>query len=81
MIKTFEYTTDLKDQYGVSQLSLKKGDTFKLIETKISSIVKTSDVLSVYQYEYTIYIPKEGCFFLDDEQWQELLLYSEYVDK
>lgn len=80
MIKTFRWTTDLENAYGVTEFGLKKGDIFKLIETKLSCIEKTKDTLSVYNYEYLINIPKEGCFTLDDEMWSELIIYSEYVD-
>lgn len=80
MIKTFKYTTDLENAYGVREFGLKKGDIFKLIETKLSYIEKTKDTLSVYHYEYFINIPKEGCFILDGEMWGELIIYSEYVD-
>ena len=83
MIKTFRYTTDSEDTYGVSQLGFKKGDTFKLIDTKLSCIERTSEAdweSSVYEYEYTIYIPKDGCFILDQEMWTELIMYSEFVD-
>jgi hypothetical protein len=84
MIKTFKYTTDLKESYGVSQLGFKKGDIFKLIDTKLSCIEKISEAdweSSVHEYEYTIYIPKDGCFILNDEMWQELIMYCEYVEK
>lgn len=80
MIKTFKYTTDLKETYGVSQLGLKKNDTFKLIDTKLACIKKTSDTLNVYCYEYTINIPNEGCFVMDEEEWSYLIMYSEFVD-
>ncbi len=81
MIKTFKYTTDLKDTYGVSQLGLKKGGIFQLIDTKLAYIEKTSSTSSVYEYEYTICIPKKGCFILDDEMWRELILSSEYIEE
>lgn len=80
MTKKFQYTTDLKETYGVSQLGLNKGDRFNLIETKLSSIEQTKDNLSVYNYEYLIYIPIQNrCFFLDGDMWFELVAYSAYV--
>ena len=82
MIKTFRYTTDNKNTYGVYDLDLKEGDIFKLIDTKLSCIDKTSDTSSVYEYEYTIHIPKHNsCFILDDEMWRELIVHSDFVDK
>jgi len=80
MTKTFKYTTNNKNTYGVYDLDLKEGDLFKLIDTKLSCIEKTSDALSVYQYQYTICIPKHSrCFILDDDEWWELIAHSEFV--
>lgn len=82
MIKKFKFTTDLKETYGVSQLGLNKGDGFNLIQTKLSSKEQTKANLSVYNYEYLIYIPKHNsCFILDDDMWVELVTYSEYVEE
>lgn len=77
--KTFKYITDFKDAYGGTELGLKKGDIFQLINTKLSYIEK-DDTLSAYYYEYLINIPKVSCFVLDEESWSELIKYSEYVD-
>lgn len=87
MIKTFRYTTDSKNTYGVYDLDLQKGDIFKLIDTKLSCI-KTStceedkEKLKVYIYEHTIYIPKHNsCHILCDDVWYELIAHCDFVDK
>ncbi len=81
MMKTFSYMTDSKHTYGVEQLGLNKGDFFKLIETKISSIEKTIDS-SVYKYDYLIHIPKlNRCFILDDYEWGDLVNHSDYIEE
>lgn len=86
MIKKFKYIA-LKDTYGNTQLGLKKGDPYKLIERRLSYIEsrrshteKTCNTTSVYHYEYLINIPEVGCFILDNEQWSELIYHSEYID-
>lgn len=81
MTKTFRHMADSKYIYGASQLELNKGDFFKLIETKISSIEKTRDNLSVYNYDYLIHIPKHmSCFILEDNEWVDLVTHSEYIE-
>lgn len=73
--------TDSEHTYGVSQLGLNKGDFFKLIETKISSIEKTIDS-SVYNYDYLIHVPKHNsCFILHDDEWADLVAHSGYVEE
>lgn len=80
MIKTFKYTTDSEDTYGVSQLGLKKGDIFQLIDQRLSFIEKSCATHSLYHYEFLINIPNDGCYPLNEEMWRELIICSEYVD-
>lgn len=81
MTKTFRYMADSKHTYGASQLELNKGDFFKLIDAKISSIEKTRGNLSVYNYDYLIHIPKHNsCFILEDAEWVDLVNHSEYIE-
>lgn len=79
MIKTFKYKTDSKDTFGVNELGLKKGDIFQWVDTRLSFIEKEGHLFNVYHYEYLINIPK-GCYFVNQEEWIELIICSEFVD-
>ena len=79
MTKTFKCLTDSKD-YGESELELKKGDIFKLIDIRLWHITKIDSKTTVYDYRYLISVPKKGCFIINEDDWLLLMALSEYID-